>query len=70
MEGGNTMTLEEFLELYDNWNGYTVINCADLSLYARVLTHRIHNGNYKKILTCKVLAFGFYDGELCVRINY
>ena len=64
------MELKEFLDLYDNWNGYTQINDRNCNPYARVKTDRIFNGNYNNILDCKVMAFGFYDGDLCVRIDY
>lgn len=61
------MTLREFIEIYDNWNGYTCIN--DNNLYARVKTVQIDNGNYERALNAKVIAFGFYDDELCVRVD-
>lgn len=64
------MTLRTFLEYYDNWNGYTVVNGKNLELYARVKTDRLFNGNYDKILKREVLSFGFYDGDLTVRIDY
>lgn len=64
------ITLRDFIQCYDDWNGYTVINDNNLNRYARVKTDRIFNGNYEKILDCEVVAFGFYDGDLCVRIKY
>ena len=31
---------------------------------------QINNGNYDSVLKAEVMAFGFYDDELCVRVNY
>ena len=66
------MTLREFITMFDDWNGYTVINRNNegLELYARVKTDKLFNGNYNNILDCKVISFGFYDNELCIRIDY
>lgn len=64
------MKLADFLDLYDNWNGNLVINDRNCNLYARVRFDRINNGNYDSVLKTEVMAFGFYDGELCVRVNY
>jgi hypothetical protein len=62
------MKLREFLNLYDNWNGVVCINGDDLTL--------IIKGNPSFVLsstgdlyTREVLAFGFYDNELCVRVK-
>ena len=61
------MRLEEFLEMYDNWNGDAVINDDDLNPIIR--------GNPSYILSWgnvggkEVVAFGFYDGELAVRVK-
>ena len=66
------MKLAEFIALYDNWNGTLVINDRNCDLYAKVDFINImkwfteHNG----IAIANVMAFGFYDGELCVRIAY
>lgn len=64
------MTLRTFLEYYDNWNGYTVVNRKNLELYARVKTGELFNGDYYKVLEREVLSFGFYDGDLTVCVNY
>ena len=61
------MRLEEFLEMYDNWNHAVVINDDELC--------PIVQGPHSYILSCgtvggkEVVAFGFYDGELCVRVK-
>lgn len=61
------MRLEEFLEMYDNWNHAVVINDDELN--------PIVKGPPSYILSCgnvggkKVVTFGFYDGELGVRVK-
>lgn len=61
------MRLEEFLEMYDNWNHAVVINDDELNLIVK--------GPPSYILSCgnvggkEVVAFGFYDGELGVRVK-
>lgn len=64
------MTLKELLDLYSNWNTNLVINDKNLNLYARVDLRRMDERNYAKVLKAKVMAFAFYDGELCVRVDY
>lgn len=61
------MKLREFLDLYDNWNGVICVNDDDLNPIIKgdpyvVLSH----GN---LLEKEVVAFGFYDNELCVRVR-
>lgn len=66
------MTLKNFLDLYDNWNGTLVINDRDCERFATVDFKNIDrwlNGNHVGAANAKVMAFGFYDGELCVRID-
>lgn len=61
------MRLEEFLEMYDNWNDGIVINDDELC--------PIIKGPPSYILSCgniggkEVVAFGFYDNKLCVRVK-
>lgn len=61
------MRLEEFLEMYDNWNRDVVLNDDELC--------PIIKGLPAYILSCgntgrkEVVAFGFYDGELAVRVR-
>lgn len=61
------MKCKEFLEMYDNWNSDAVINDDELN--------PIIKGRPDRILSCsnlgekEVVAFGFYDGELCVRVK-
>lgn len=62
------MTFKNFMDLYDNWNGTLVINDNNLN--------PIIKGNVSDIMDSKqnlfekeVIAFGFYDNELTVRIK-
>jgi len=61
------MTLKEFLELYDNWNHAVVINDDELNPIVKAVPGYI-------LSRCdlggkEVVAFGFYDGELGVRVK-
>ena len=60
------MKLRDFLNLYDNWNGVLVINDDNLDC--------LYYGNFWSIKISdfenrEVVAFGFYDNELCVRVR-
>lgn len=71
------MKLKEFLDLYDNWNGLLTINddelmetVGDTALYRRNIIHRfidVHRND--PIMKAKVISFGFYDEELCIRVR-
>lgn len=66
------MILKEFLDLYDNWNGYAVINDNNLKLYARCKTAALaenKDNNYTTPLNSEVVSFGFYDNELTIRVD-
>lgn len=66
------MILKEFLDLYDNWNGYTVVNDNNLKRYARCKTVALaenKDNNYTTPLNSEVVSFGFYDNELTVRVD-
>lgn len=61
------MKLREFLNMYDNWNSIICVNNGNLDLIVKgkpdiVLSH-------KDTYTKEVVAFGFYDNELCVRVR-
>lgn len=64
------ITLKEFLELYDNWNGITHINDNTDE------TVRLENGQTywiaenSEYLDKKVIAFGLYDNEMFIRVDY
>lgn len=71
------MTFKQFMGLYDNWNGITKVNNNNLEVIVKDNTldimeciptlNRIEN--YHVLFNAKVVAFGFYDSELCVRID-
>lgn len=61
------MTLREFLDLYDNWNGVICINDDNLNLVVKGNPYVVLS--YEKLIEMKVVAFGFYDNELCVRVR-
>ena len=64
-------TLQNFLDLYDNWNGNLVINDEDCNHYATVNFSKLTTWlcDHTDVANAKVMAFGFYDGELCVRVD-
>ena len=74
------MKLETFMALYDNWNGITKVNDDNLNTIVKGRTIDIMDRhapfhplssveNYAKLLEMEVVAFGFYDGEFCVRVR-
>lgn len=62
------MNLGKFLEMYDNWNGNTRVNDDELNTIAENTTFIIYEER-KELLHREVVAFGFYDGVLTVRIR-
>ena len=65
------MTLENFLDLYDNWNGILVVNDKNLNTFATVRLFTVDTWlkKHSRAAKAQVMAFGFYDGEICIRIN-
>lgn len=74
------MKLKDFIKLYDNWNGVIVVNDDNLNciikarinaLMLRVATGKTDSEKYDidDLMNKTVVAFGFYDNELCVRID-
>lgn len=69
------MTLEKFLHFldlyYDNLNGQLVINDNNLNLYASVNLSDISRWlrEHSTIAKKQVKSFGFYDNELCIRLD-
>lgn len=59
------MKLRDFVALYDNWNGILVVNDDNLIVKDKVEVALSHGNVYEK----EVVAFGFYDNELCVRVK-
>lgn len=64
----NIMNLGKFLEMYDNWNGNTRVNDDELNTIAENTTFIIYEER-KELLHREVVAFGFCDGVLTVRIR-
>ncbi len=64
------ITLRDLVDLYDNWNGNLVVNDKNCDLYARVQFVNVTKwfNEHKTVAEAKVMAFGFYDRELCVRV--
>ena len=61
------MKLRDFVNLYDNWNGILVVNDDNLKPIVKD-KHGVEvvlSNVYEK----EVVAFGFYDNELCVRVR-
>lgn len=61
------MKLRDFVYRYDNWNEILVVNDDNLNPIVKgkievVLSH----GN---VCEKEVVAFGFYDNELCVSVR-
>lgn len=53
--------------MYDNWNGDVVINDDELkSIIKGLPSYILFWGNVDEK---EVVAFGFYDGELAVRVK-
>ena len=61
------MNFKDFIDLYDNWNGITVVNNDDLTKFVRDKTVNIAEDN--SFWDMEVVSFGFYDNQLCVRVH-
>lgn len=62
------MKFKNFLELYDDWNGITVVNDNKLNIITKDHTVNIYDSR-KDLCDKEIVAFGFYNGELTVRIK-
>lgn len=62
------MNFKEFMELYDNWNGITTVNDNNLDVIVSGKTSVIMETR-TDLFDKEVVAFGFYDGELTVRVR-
>lgn len=60
------MKLLEFLLMYDNWNRDVCVNDNRLNLILKGNPTVIME--HKNLMEMHVVAFGFYDDELCVRV--
>lgn len=68
------MTFGAFMEMYDDWNGSICVNDDNLLLIIKGNTanvmNMVNNGFLQYLKNVQVVSFGFYDDELCVRLNY
>lgn len=62
------MKFKDFLEMYDDWNGRTRVNDNNLDLIVENNTCKIVEER-EDLCNMKVVAFGFYDGILTVRLK-
>lgn len=62
------MKFEEFMSMYDNWNSIMCVNDDNLELIVKDEAVTIMETR-KDLFEKKVVAFGFYDGEFCVRVE-
>lgn len=74
------MKFEQFMEMYDNWNGVTKVNDDTLEVVVKGNTldimeclvpfhPRTKVKSYEELFNMEVVFFGFYDNELCVRVK-
>ena len=74
------MKLKDFLDLYDRGRGIVVINDDYLRPVVKGelleivdmnanFTPETEVENYGKLFEMEVVAFGFYDDELCIRVK-
>ena len=66
--GGYRMNFKDFMEMYDNWNGVTRVNDNDLNMIVEDRTNIIMD-NRTDLYDKEVVAFGFYDGLMTVRVK-
>lgn len=61
------MKCREFLNMYDNWNKVVCVNDDNLNLIIKDKPSIALS--YKNVFEMEVVAFGFYDNELCIRVK-
>ena len=62
------MRFKEFMNLFDNWNGITKVNDDKLQCIVKGNTYDVV-AEREDLHNMVVVAFGFYDNELCVRVR-
>lgn len=62
------MKFEEFMDMYDNWNGKTCVNDNSLNRIIEERTLVIMETRFD-LFDKEVVAFGFYEGVLTVRLK-
>jgi len=66
---GDYMTVSELLELFDNWDIPVVINDNMLVCALRYTRIADFANSKHPLLKAEVVSFGFYNGELTIRVN-
>lgn len=61
------MNFKDFIDLYDNWNGVTVVN--DDRLSCRLINNTALVAEDDSLWDMEVVSFGFYDNQLCIRVK-
>ena len=61
------MNFKDFIDLYDNWNGVTVVN--DDKLSCRLINNTALVAEDDSLWDMEVVSFGFYDNQLCIRVR-
>ena len=61
------MKFKKFMDLFDNWNGVTRVN--DDHLECIVEDRTLNVAEREDLHNMEVVAFGFYDNVLCVRVR-
>lgn len=62
------MNLKKFMEMYDNWNTIAVVNDDTLKPIVKDVAWKIAEDR-TDLHEKEVVSFGFYDGELTVRVK-
>ena len=61
---------EDFMDLYDNWNGVTRVNDNELNPIIEMNTAMLMSlRENQNLFEKEVVTFGFYDGVLTVRVK-
>lgn len=64
------MKFVDFMDLYDNWNGATRVNDNELNPIVEMNTTMLMDlRENQNLFEKEVVAFGFYDNVLTVRIK-
>lgn len=75
------MRFKQFMDMYDNWNGTTRVTDDSFELVVKgntvdIMESLVQFGNrtkvegYNELFDMEVIAFGFYDNELRVRVKH
>lgn len=62
------MNFKKFMEMYDNWNTIAVVNDDTLKPIVKDVAWKIAEDR-TDLHEKEVVSFGFYDGELTVRVK-